>query len=119
MTKTISLALSKRLEEHFKNIDTEMYYKYNWEIAENIFNEWYLNKINWFKTLSLEEAIAFLPKYIWQDKLIIEALWSGWQIKYNIEIRKADFKLLEAIEKLLIYLLDNELLVRPLLPKQN
>ncbi len=120
MTKVINLELSKRLQEVLKEEEPEYAIDNEWNIWELIYaqsehdefwEDWY------FKTLTLEEAIEFLPKWIDGNKLIIEVLWSGWVIKYSSDdidkwclCKVADFTLLEAIEKILTYLLDNNLI---------
>ena len=141
--KTINFELSKRLTEwgYLDNIETEYYINYN----NSIFTKEYINEnlmcrrieilssIKWsyinedvFKTLTLEEALDFLPNikdydlelrkrevaYRALDKeIIINEWWRNIQY-YNLKTLKyCNWKtLLEAIEKMIEYLLNNNLL---------
>ncbi len=124
--KTINLELSKRLAHYLKNVDTEfaIFDKKEWKLKQTI---WYIktNKYTSYKTLTLEEAIEFLPnEYPWKFKdavnyrLRIERNWEWdkWKCSYDRcepceDACRFEWKtLLEAIEKMLEYLLDNELL---------
>jgi len=109
--KTLNFKLSKRLNEAWilDDIETE----------ETIF-VWWKAWEDFIKTLTLEEAIDFLPKTIqdW-DLYWLQINWqSNWEywIRYNnYAIRQfihvQHWKtLLESIEKMLEYLLDNNLL---------
>jgi len=83
------------------------------------------NTITIYKALTLEEAIEFLPKSIKKERYVN----APWTYNYNINIyynnmyricyscyeKREDFEskwktLLQAIEKMLEYLLDNDLL---------
>ena len=115
MTKTINLEISKRLNEgwYLEGIETEYYFYKNPNGDFAIINhpddpEW----INGYKTLNLEEAIEFLPYQI-QYKydnwgLCITKTGKEYQVEY--EHTETWETLLEAIEKMLTYLLDNDLL---------
>lgn len=137
MTKTISLELSKKLAPYLKNIEIEYLFNIyiDWDWNEKAINLYSNNMLDIYKdpmyyknikTLTLEEAIEFLPLKIETD------LWPAW-IKYFSEIRNTDewriYKCvlsewgwnneidhrtwktpLEAIEKMLTYILDNNLL---------
>lgn len=122
MTNTISLQTSKRLTPYLEEVDTEFHICWNeeyWPYTENDME--YLTRNNapvlefWiFKTLTLEEAIEFLPefqieKYVYEDE--------NWKIKLNayqtscwMYTWNKSKTLLEAVENMLIYLLDNDLL---------
>ena len=116
MIKTINFELSKRLTEwgYLDNIETEYEMNDYWKIVI-----WESD----YKTLTLEEAIEVLPnnfsldnywyhlqmgkKYIWYFKNVTYCLNSKNPIQeftWNT--------LLEAIEKMLEYLLDNNLLTK-------
>lgn len=71
--KTINLELSKRLQKHLKNIETEYIYADNWLAVWKfiLVKQWYkLNESNYYKTLTLEEAIDSLPIKIWWDFIL-------------------------------------------------
>ena len=92
----------------------------NWEWVDTVRNIYHRDTMpdiykdplyyNNYKTLSIDEAIEFLPKYIWPDKLKFEALGRWRQVQYTTCVIEADFTLLQAIEKMLNYLIDNNLL---------
>ena len=116
--KTINLELSKRLASYLEDMETEYYLEYTqWAyLPQNdaTFEEW-----TDIKTLTLEEIIAFL-----QNNMIRYDI----DVRYTPRINKIIYKeenkenlttietnimwetLLEAIEKMLEYLLDNNLL---------
>ena len=106
--KTISLELSKRLNEAWvlDNIET----KYNWYYHAE--NDWYLVErlchltTRGIKTLTLEEAIKILPNFT-LDKVENEYIY------YHKWKHVKSSNLLEIIEKMLGYLLDNKLLWHP------
>jgi len=126
--KTINFELSKRLTEwlYLDNIETEFKYYKMWD--EYILlhkTEFYKSDWDNIKTLTLEEAIEFLPIYIkrkykfncekfnniipfsnmkkW-DKYWVSYIYNWeWYIQYSKT-------LLGAIEKMLEYLLDNNLI---------
>ena len=140
--KTINFELSKRLNERWllNNIDTEylIYKNKKWivSIEENkklttwtsfneIQKECIALKEEIYKTLTLEEAIEFMPIYIkWKYKFNYEKFnkvvpysnmrkWDKHWIKYtyNWEWYIQYWKtLLEAIEEMLEWLLNNKLL---------
>lgn len=111
MQKTINLELSKRLAPYLENIKT----------SETIFI-WWKRWEDFIKTLTLEEAIDFLPFKIilWNGKYFLEI--QKRKDKYFIEyvdnrvekyLSDRDFSwksILEWAEKMLEYLLDNNLL---------
>ena len=130
MSKVLKFELSKRLNDLglLDDIETEYIFTkrdiWFWNIDYDII-EWKYFKVNdWdIKTLTLEEAIEFLPsnfslnnywyhlqmgkKYIWYFKNVTYCLDSKNPIK--------EFSwdaLLEAIEKMIEYLLDNNLLTK-------
>jgi hypothetical protein len=127
MTKVISLELAKRLAPYLENIETEYFYDNNWEAY--IYDKYNKYKL-YIKTLTLEEAIEFLPKQIKVKEYYNSTEYSikKWYLqiefieKYMIfyinnkniseSITKAFYwkTLLEAIQQILTYLLDNNLL---------
>lgn len=136
--KTINLELSKRLNELWLLDDIrfvpEFAYYTKVRIANTTMHKieiWIFDNIphrkyeydNKIITLTLEEAIEFLPKeikwefefaikYDWEDKYIVEynRYQQDWSIIENIcETWKT---LLEAIEKMLEYLIENNLLIK-------
>jgi len=103
--KTINLELSKRLAPYLENTDTENWY-YKWVFNWGFPYRWQFIQKEYVKTLTLEESIEFLQKHYWDwiidlsiypNKILIE-----WTYKWKT--------LLIAIEKMLEYLLDNDLL---------
>ena len=136
MPKVIQdLSLLKKLEpyitqdtEYICCVDWEDNYEYSWHTTrivksdtENIeIYNWWDKCQSWtdfYKTLTTEEAIELLPKYIDNQKLMFEAMWSWWVIRYltySIDVanlnKEAWKTLLEAIEKMLNYLINNNLM---------
>ena len=124
MTKVIKQDLAERLQPFLKDVECELVWRkesrwdsFWWDLRDNGFMTWDI------KAPNLEEAIEFLPK-----EFINERGGYNLSIKY---CNRDDFKymvgyektggtyhfrtptwntLLEAIEKLLEYLLDNDLL---------
>ena len=117
-----NIELLKKLQPYLEDVEY-MIFLDNWE--PSLFEEMpAIYKDRFIKTLTLEEAIELLPSYIY---------WDNWQ-KLNIYYKKEDeeeveyicylkefkdlrayefFKsktLLQAIEKMLEYLIDNDLL---------
>lgn len=133
--KTINLELSKRLHEwgwldgieteHCWSIDNKQTWYQKYSDALHGQENWICNYDFIFKALTLEEAIGLLPTEVWylQYKLYITKhkelnrfiTWE-YQIYYFYWIDSETLKsvfwetLLEAIEKMLTYLLDNDLL---------
>jgi len=145
MTKCINLELSKKLAPYLKDVDTEYIlqqlpnHNKNWWLKERVVKNW-----NWvwrmYKTLTLEEAIEFMPYIIdlWEHSywLEISKIQKWYHINYSADISEIEnwedefwntfetifnsvpYKnlhlfwgtLLEAIEKMLEYLLDKNLL---------
>lgn len=113
---TINFELSKRLNDLWllDNIKTEYWYEYDNE-TKNYNIDYFLpfNKNIICKTLTLEEAIEFLPDSIMITKH--NNCNEKYLIDYNTDDYNEDFSwktLLEAIEKMLEYLLDNNLLIK-------
>ena len=110
--KTINFELSKRLNDLWllDDIETEYFYR-TWDNVLYNWNPW--DWPNWIKTLTLEEAIEFLPDWYmvlknnW--KFIIENLNDYINPLYKW---KHFNTLLEAIEDRIEYLLDNNLLIK-------
>lgn len=111
--KTLSLETSKRLEPFLENVETEYFYSTEWTLNKLL--EWdhrYLRN----KTLTLEEAIEFLPSHHCckiNDLEQVERLTGNKEDKYWMIIGDIWLywnTLLEAVEKMIIYLLDNDLL---------
>lgn len=122
MTKVISLEASKQLEEYMPEEVTYYYDIHMEDITENPnhkdLDEWY-----YYKTLTLEEAIDMFPswfQYKWDKCYIWIARLDLW---YITQIRDSTNKwnwktitwktLLEAVEKMLLFLLENNLLNKP------
>lgn len=121
--KTINLELSKKLAPYLEGIKTEFIYNDMWWIEENRWNTKELNEFpNVFKTLTLEEAIDFLPfkiemmnvKYLLEIQKRINIYYIEYFNTRNdryVTNKNISWKtLIEAIEKMLEYLLDNKLL---------
>lgn len=140
--KTLSFELSKRLNELklLDNIETKFLYSKKWKIYDKLETGPYTYGM--IKTLTLEEAIEFLPEKIidaewgWINR--DWAKWSRWPcniwfnffkeirnqnewIIWKIQIKDFDNceldlvvwkTLLERIEKMIEYLLDNNLLTK-------
>ena len=115
--KTINFELSKRLNDLWllDNIETEYCYNIDWDLLSWFYAKKEYNQIV-YKTLTLEEAIDFLPTYILKHKRA-KKYFQIYRNKdwYNIwyEFIHWEFSkktLLEAIEKMIEYLLDNNLL---------
>jgi len=118
--KTLNLELSKKLAPYLEEVETEYNwcFDYNWKyyIANS-------NKIEWIKTLTLEEAIEFLPKRYkplyekdkyYVCKMVILDTWYCFEIcdEFTWKIDKTFCwkTLLEAIEKMIEHLIDNNFL---------
>jgi len=117
MTKVISLKLAKRLAPYLENVETENWY-FNWDL--NWLFKWRFvpEHDHWeiIKTLTLEEAIEFLKQRRINLCLTIKHNNEYWK-DYNLELFSFDRWLnvewdtqIEAIEKMIEYLLDNNLL---------
>ena len=118
MTKTLSLKASKKLQEY---IPEGLRYYYDIEkedITENPnqkdLDEWY-----YYKTLTLEEAIEMLPSYIYSDYYyeISKEQWEYYVSYEDVNWDQVDWdcvfidaSLIHAIEQMLLYLADNNLL---------
>lgn len=112
--KTLNFEISKRLNDLWllDNIETEKVYL--------VHSEWYdLEDYNHYlpwdiKTLTTEEAIEFLPKFILEKQNFRDDEWNILLIWYNIKYWDFETWLMKqfifAIEKLLEYLLNNNLL---------
>jgi len=119
--RTINLELSKKLAPYLKEVDTEyIWVDIQWCIDIIKTNNW-LDEFDYIcKTFTLEEAIEFLPKtvkdwYIYWLQINWKSNLEYWIRYNNYAIRKFIYSqrwktLLEAIEKMLEYLLDNNLL---------
>jgi len=137
MTKTINLELSKRLAPYLEGVETE--FAYIWTMSRDLVKDEYIEKpvAKWqirasyfsplpdIKTLTLEEAIDFLPyrqNQKWrvdrvhtlsifkkQDDYFVAYYWEiNWFLE-EIKIQNGK-TLLEAIESMITHLLDNNLL---------
>lgn len=131
-TKTLSLETSKLLQEKWllDEIETEYVWVINWDIittsTSKTIKELYAHPLveipEWFttyKTLTLEEAIEFLPriindKWIYITKWIMEKYCMAYvdnDMEQDDIDNWTDWKtLLEATEKMINYLLTNNLL---------
>lgn len=113
MKTIINLELSKKLAPYLEGIDTEY--------VLSIYNELYKSNLSfkiedWYiKTLTLEEAIEFLQKKEIRFTIEFGGEWYflielfGTKFHYN-SYTQWQISLLEAIEKMLEYLLVNDLL---------
>jgi hypothetical protein len=115
--KTISFELSKRLNESWllDDIDTDFLYqllpnnKKNWWLKHKLVKNW-----NWewrvYKTLTLAEAIEFLPSFNLEKINYKDEEWNIQLTSFNLKINWYETwekkELVFAIEKLLEYLLD-------------
>ena len=117
--KTISLELSKRLNELWllDNIETEYIYRRfptNTEFElTNEKEDYWLKPEEIYNTLILEEAIEFLPETICDDYVLCISKKGVYYDNYFKEPIKRFTEwesLLDAIEKMIEYLLDNNLL---------
>jgi len=127
--ETISLELSKRLAPYLEDVETEFFYYNDVEYDINNYvlldtkEELFKKFLQWhdFKTLTLEEAIEFLQTNIAWIYDIVSAestQWNYFECNYYKDWPNKDKPfdvvswktLLEAIEKMLEYLLDNDLL---------
>lgn len=128
MKKTISFELSKRLNELWLLDNIETKYVINIETKELLTND-YVNfpSIYDTKTLTLQEAIEFLPYRIKNNQnfylLHFRKTEVFWVNQFNIDYYKWDNyniwlfyweinweTLLESVEKMITYLLDNNLI---------
>ena len=117
--KTINFELSKKLYEKwllkFKQYEYSRFFRVDDEwnslaVCKNSYNE-FLEEYKEYPTMALEEAIKFLPREIlwWELQMNKTCIWYEWA--KTIWLLKFCWKtLLEAIEKMLEYLLDNNLL---------
>lgn len=124
MSKTINFELSKRLNDLWllDEIETEYIYWINtkWEPnISKIYNHYnWIDKlypVEYYKTLTLEEAIEFLPKELilnWNNCNPYFNNTNCWysDSKYNIIHREKWKNIIEAIQKMIEYLLNNNLL---------
>ena len=109
--KTINIKLSNRLASYLENVKTK-YYLEDWFLI----NEWWVDLKNYknlwlIKTLTFEEAIEFILSSLTNEDSL--QLWNKYFcvfIKWNLVLNLSNLSLLQAIEKTLTYLLDNNLL---------
>ena len=125
--KTINFELSKRLNDLWllDNIETEYIYRESINpelyICSTVFiTDWILYdtdmSYNDYKTLTLEEAIEFLKQF-WELKIILTNYRCNIYLIWNKLIKWENIHIstdtnLEAIEKMLEYLLNNNLLTK-------
>lgn len=89
-----------------------------WDVVllSSVIMEWPDRNTDWYeKTLTLEEAIELLPSMIWRYSLYlstetVEYYNYSWDFTPALLVYFKWKTLLEAIEKMLEYLLDNDLL---------
>lgn len=114
--KTIKFELSKRLNElwFLDNINPLWIYAKleNWYTPINEYS--YMEELD-YKTLTIEEAIEFLPKEIDKHFLNFWPLFDIWYVQYQHWLWYINHwvkwtTLLEAVENMIEYLLDNNLL---------
>lgn len=114
--RTISFETSKRIAPY---LDKERIYESYWDSGarQDLKNEfWFWLTEDWqYPALNLEEALEFLPKEIWFGYLEIYYLYDEYNVWYE-ETWDDDIKnmtwetLLEAIDKMINHLLDNNLI---------
>lgn len=123
MIKTISFELSKRLDELWllRDVETEFIYTkrdiWFWNIDYDIIEWKYFNLDDWdIKTLTTDEALEFLPLFI-PTYNCMKCLWryeDKWIVWYWYQNQIDQFPKwqtpIEAIEKMITYLLDNNLI---------
>jgi hypothetical protein len=117
MKNTISLELSKKLNEEWLLDDIETEYRYdvditNWEMIRLSKNNSVINSMyeEWFKTLTLEEAIEFIWKNMCQMKLLYP---NAWKWIMDLQFAEDNIKwnsLIEVFEQFIEYLLTEKLL---------
>jgi len=140
--KTINLELSKRLAPYLEGVETEYFYqeykRYVWDGEVKNWNDWILcNRENAtfyehqdIKTLTLEWAILLLPATLsewsnhyemtikrgtaWINNYIVSYVYVFDKHKKNLCNKYCEWNesLLVAIEKMLTYLLENNLLTK-------
>ena len=127
--KTLKLSTAKRLQEHLKDVEVEYYYATAvWKSAILVQSTTHRRMVNrklvktcFYKTLTLEEAIDFLPRFVNWWYLTLTCIWKSkkkwWVIFYkdyrtNLLTVKDIFweTPLIAIEKAINGLLDNNLI---------
>jgi len=109
--KTINFDISKRLVPYLENVKTK-YYLEDWFLI----NEWWVDLKNYknlwlIKTLTTEEAIEFILFSLADEDSL--QLWNNYIcvfINHKLVLNLSNLSLLQAIEKILKYLLDNNLL---------
>jgi len=132
-TKTLSFELSKRLNDLWLLDDIETEYIFQEWVIKTLWKWWaltkewdwiiiikkYLEKYEWlifYKTLTLEEAIEFLPSFNLEKINFKDEEWNVVLRSYNIILWDFETwkmkKLIFAIEKYFEYLLDNNLLTK-------
>lgn len=132
--KTINFELSKRLNDLWllDDIETEYFYykpykdKDKWHIWPNSIVYW-IDRWD-IKTLTLEEAIEFLPKKLevetisFQEMILFMNKNEIWYYCRDLQDTIINYiwkTLLEAIENMITYLLDNNLLTKDNIWKQQ
>ena len=110
--KTINIELSKKLEPYLENIETEYRYRiYKYSKTGKTVGL-VKNKLPWdIKTLKIEEAIEFILSSLTDEDSL--QLWNNYIcvfIKWELVLNLSNLSLLQAMEKILEYLFDNNLL---------
>lgn len=124
MTKTISFDLSKRLDELWllRDVETEYVFQewikstiWKWTIIfswdwifkiksiKELHKWWYI----FYKTLTTDEAIEFLPEWFWLKKIDWRYLFLFYR---KCEYRVWEENLINWIENFIKFLLDNKLI---------
>jgi len=109
--KTISLELSKRLAPHLGNIKTEYWYAKSWGV--HIYKE---DRQDLIKTLTFEESINFILSNLSVEDVL--ELWNNYCcffLKWELILELSNFSLLKSMERIINYLLDNNLLGKNIL----
>lgn len=122
--KTLSLELCKRLEEHLKEKKSEYIYIddtwYDFAVCENTLKYWLKSAdLKWwpFKAPTLEEAIDLLPDEMASNEwtltpyfdIVSNNFYYSFDGKYPVGLKVLWTPMLW-MEKMLTYLLDNDLL---------
>lgn len=117
--KTISLETSKKLQPYLKDIETKKVYICH---SDGYDLEDYNHYWPWdIKTLDVEEAIEFLPDVIDEDGVLkslgisktaiyYEIYYSNNNLHNNTSIYIDEPELIEALDKMINHLIDNNLL---------
>jgi len=119
MTKVLSLETSKKLAPYLENVEAENIYRIEDKTGRTFITYWNLfdTYIGYkdYKALTLEEAVEFLPTSInghnqEMFKMEKNQYWNEYMFCYWNFINMQWKTLLEAIEKMINQIIDNDLL---------